>query len=997
MAELYALPCGVDFAEALVAGLIGRMAGAPPEAMARVTIYLNGGRMLRQVRRAFDARVAPGRALLLPRLRLVTDIGQDPLSDLPPAVPPLRRRLELAQLVAGLVARQPDFAAGGAPYDLADSLQALMTEMQEEAVDPAALDGLDVADHAAHWQRSLAFIRIVARFCTGDEPPDPGLRLRLAVEAQARAWQLVPPPGPVIAAGSTGSRGPIAAFLRAVAALPGGAVVLPGFDFDLPEAVWHILDAGPVPAEDHPQYRHLALATSLGLAPAQIRRWHDAPAPSPARNALVSLALRPAPVTDQWLVEGAALPPLAEAAGRMTLIEAPNPRAEALAVALRLRQAVEEGTRAALITPDRLLTRRVAAALDRWGLVADDSAGQPLILSPPGRFLRHVADLFGRKPSVESLLTLLKHPLAHTGGTDRGPHLRFTRELELHLRRHGPAFPAPEDLIRWAARAAEDGREDWARWLAARIGGLDAQSGDRPLPDWVAAHLALAGALAAGPGGTVEASALWRDAAGRAAWTVMAELAAEAGHGGAMGPRDYAVLLAGLLDRGSVRLPEGAHPLLSIWGPRDARAQGAELVILGGLTEGTWPAMPAPDPWMSRRMRMEAGLRLPERQVGLAAHDFQQAVAAPEVVLTRALRDAEAETVPSRWLNRLTNLMEGLPGRGGPQALAAMRDRGRAILRDALALEAPAAAEPRAPRPAPRPPLKDRPRELAVTGIRTLIRDPYAIYARHILRLRPLDPVGAAPDPRLRGQVLHLIVERFLRGRAADETAELTRARLLAVAEAVLAEEVPWTGAQRLWLARLARVADRFLAAEAGRAARGQPVVLERTGRVTLPALGFTLTARPDRIDLLEDGRVHIYDYKTGTPPSLDQQAHFEKQLLLEAAMAERGGFEMLGPREVEAVTYIGLGTRARQVTNPLTDADKGLTIGQTWDGLNRLMQGYLAEGRPYPARRAMFETRSASDYDHLSRFGEWEITAAAQTIPVGDDPGQNGNGGGAA
>ena len=975
--RLFALPPGADFAAELVAGLVDRMAGQPPEALARVELYLNTARMQRAVRAAFDARGAR----LLPRLRLVTDLGRDPLAGLPAAVPPLRRRLELAQLVARLTRAQPDFAPGTAVYDLADSLADLMDEMQGEGVTPAALEALDTGDHAAHWQRSLAFIRIVSRYFDGSEAPDPEARQRRVVEALAARWQAAPPAHPVIVAGSTGSRGATALFLQAVARLPQGAVVLPGLDRAMPAAAWDSLEAGEVPAEDHPQYRFLALARALGLEPGQIADWTAATPPCPTRNRLVSLALRPAPVTDQWLTEGAALGELGAATAAVTLIEAPDPRAEALAVALRLRQAAEAGQSAALVTPDRMLTRRVAAALDRWGIVADDSAGLPLLLSAPGRFLRHVAALFGRPLTVEALLILLKHPLTATGAGTRGDHLRFTRELELQLRRHGPAFPDAAALAAWAAKGPEDGRAAWAQWLGDSLSGR-AEGADRPLSAWTETHLALAEALAAGPGGTPEASELWQAEAGRSARRIFDELCREAGHGGAFAAHDYADLVAALLDAGSVRQPEGAHPGIRILGTLEARAGGADLVILGGLTDGGWPELPPPDPWLSRRMRLDAGLLLPERRVGLAAHDFQQAIAAPEVVLSRALRDAEAETVASRWLNRLTNLMGGLPAQGGPAALAAMRARGAALVATALQLEEPAAPLPRAPRPAPCPPVAHRPRELPVTGIRTLIRDPYAVYARRILRLSPLDPILATPDARLRGQAIHRIVERFVRERPEGEAPGAARTRLAATAEAVLTEEIAWPSARRLWLARLMRVADAFLAAEVTRAARGRPVVIEKKGSVTLQNPVFTLTATPDRIDLLADGLVHLYDYKTGEPPSQEKQKHFEKQLLLEAAMAERGGFAELGPRRVEGVTYIGLGASAKEVVTLI----EGEILTETWAGLGRLLARYLTRAQGFAARRAMFESRDISDYDHLSRYGEWGLGDASIPERVGPE-----------
>lgn len=965
--RLFALAPGVDFPKALVAGLILRMQGQPPEAMARVQLFVNTARMQRRIREIFDDHGAR----YLPRMRLITDLGRDPLAGQPPAVPPLRRRLELARLVDGLTRRLPDFAPGAGIYGLADSLAQLLAEMQGEGVGPGVLERLNIADsHAEHWRRSLDFIRIVARYFDPASEPDAEARQRRVVEALVARWAETPPDDPVVVAGSTGSRGATALFLRAVARLPRGMVVLPGFDFEADEAIWNSLCSGPIPAEDHPQYRFLALMQALGVAPAAVRPWVDTPPPDAARNALVALALRPAPVTDQWMREGARLSDLPGATRGMTLIEAADPRAEALAIALVLRRAVETGARAALITPDRMLTRRVAAALDRWGIVPDDSAGQPLPLTPPGRFLRHVAGLMGHKLTVEALLVVLKHPLTATGAALRGTHLRFTRELELHLRRHGPAFPDGAALNLWAAAKAEPDRIRWAAWLAQVVGGVEAIS-EIPLAAMTETHLALAEALAAGPDGRAADSELWRKEGGTEAARLFAELRREAPAAAPVTPAQYGDLVMNLLQGGSTRQTESAHPQIAIWGTLEARVQGADLVVLAGLNEGSWPEMPVPDPWLSRKMRQEAGLLLPERQIGLSAHDFQQAIAASEVVLTRARRSADAETVPSRWLNRLRNLMEGLPQAGGPEAVAAMLARGAAWLDLARAIEAPATLAAPARRPSPRPPETVRPRELPVTAIKTLIRDPYAIYAQRILRLRKLDPLRPEPDPRLRGQALHLIVEGFLKERPEIETLPEAEARLLATATTVLEQEVPWPIAQRLWRARIGRIAARLVADEAGRLARGKPVVIEKKGSVTLKKPVFTLTATPDRIDLLTNDRVHIYDYKSGIPPKDPEIRAFDKQLLLEAAMAERGGFAALGPRPVAGFSYIQLGGEGAEV-QPRFGSDE---VEETWAGLARLITLYLRADTGFTARRALQRITETGDYDHLSRYGEWDMT----------------------
>ncbi len=956
--RLFGLPPGVDFPTELARGLRDRFAGHPPEGLARAHIYVNTRRMQRRLRLIL-AELEP---LLLPKIRLVTDLGQDPTLDIPAAISPLRRRLELAQLVLELIHRQPDLAPRSAAFALADSLAALMDEMQGEGVGPDALAQLDVSGLSAHWERSRQFLSIVDRYF-GPEAPDSEARQRRAVEEIAKRWAIAPPAHPVIVAGSTGSRGATALFMKAVAGLPQGAVILPGFNADMPADIWARLlgDEHTPPAEDHPQYRFAHLAETLDLTPKDIPPWTMSKPPNPARNRLISLALRPAPATDQWMEEGPRLPDLPGATAAMTLIEAPDPRAEAVAIALCLRQAAETGQKAALITPDRTLTRRVTATLDQWRIEPDDSAGRPLALSPPGRFLLQIAALTQRKMTSEGLLALLKHPLTHTGG-GRGDHLRHTRDLELYLRRNGPPYPAPSDLTAWATERSD--RDVWASWLAGQLAQL-AETGPRALSDHVAQHLRLAEALATGSGGGE--SELWKAKAGEEARAAMDDLARDAPHGGEMGAADYLALLRTLFNAREVRDPVRPHPDIMIWGTLEARVQGADLVILAGLNDGIWPQLPPPDPWMNRKMRLDAGLLLPERRIGLSAHDFQQAIAAREVILTRSLRDAEAETVPSRWLNRLTTLLKGV----APANLDEMRKRGADWLAMGAALEDPGPRQPPAPRPAPQPPVAARPKALSVTEIQTLIRDPYAIYARHILGLRPLDPLRRTPDARLRGTALHAVMERFMRD-IWPQNPDDPEAAFHDLATDILAREAPWPAARAAWAARLARVAPWYLATEAQRAAIQTPVLLEAKGALPVGETGLTLRGKADRIDLAQDDRAIIYDYKTGAPPSAKEQEVFDKQLVLLAALAERGAFEGLGPTEVAQIAHIALNATPEVAAQPLEAGD----VDAAWADLARLIGAYSARARGYTARRAARREQgreAGGDYDHLARYGEWD------------------------
>lgn len=958
--RVFGVPLGVDFPKALTQELRSRFAGQPPDALARVQLILNTRRMQRRIRDLFDA----GPALLLPRLQLVTDltIGAG-LPQIPQAVPPLRRRLEITQLVSILLEREPDLAPRSSLFDLADSLASLLDEMHGEGVPPEAIQNLDVSDESGHWKRSLKFLEIVQHyFDDSHDAPDKETRQRMVIQALAALWEVAPPENPIIIAGSTGSRGTTMLLMKAVAQLPQGAIILPGFDFDMPLSGWEDLK-DPLTSEDHPQFRFRKLMDELGLEPTDVLPWGGAQPACPERGALVSLALRPAPVTDRWLAEGPHLPDLSRAMEDVTLIEAPSQRDEALAIAMRLRQAVEENKTAALITPDRMLTRQVSAALLRWNILPDDSAGTPLKLSPPGRFLRHVAALFSQKLTAEALLTLLLHPLTHSGG-GRGPHLRLTRELELHIRRKGIPFP-DADALRAFAASREDA-EGWTEWVIRCFLGLDGET--KPLSSWLEHHLALAELLA--DGSTPEkTSELWLEDAGRAARTAVDELLQEASYGGDMSARDYADMFGAILARQEVRNPDTPHPNILIWGTLEARVQGADLLILAGLNEGSWPEAPSPDSWLNRQMRLKSGLLLPERRIGLSAHDFQQAIAAPEVWLTRSIRSDDAETVASRWLNRITNLLEGLPEKGGPDALARSRDRGQHWLGQVRLLEEPEPGKP-ALRPSPCPPVEARPRELSVTDISKLIRDPYTIYAKRVLRLRPLDPLMKAPDSLLRGTVVHSIFERFIRETRSDPTA-LSAGRLKSIANDILAETVPWPEIRSLWSARIDRVTDWFVQTEKARQSIARPAQLESPGKSTIPQMGFTLTAKADRIDIDETGRAFLYDYKTSNPPTKTQQIEFDKQLLLEAAMVERGGFDPLGPLKVAGAVYIGLAAKPVETPAPLLEEPPAVV----WERFESLISAYLEKGTGFTARRAMFSEKDVSDYDPLSRFGEWDLT----------------------
>lgn len=986
--RVYGVSPGVDFPAALLKGLKERLHRQPPEALARVRLVVNSQRMGRRLEQLLH-NAAP---CLMPAIDLVTTYhGNGPQAlMLPPTIPSLRRQLQLGQLIGKLLDQQPDLAPRTCRYDLAGSLARLMDELQGEGVDPQTIKDLDVGELSGHWQRSHAFLSLVQEYVQTIGGLNAQARQRQVIECLVAYWQHHPPTHPVIVAGSTGSRGSTQLLMQAVARLDQGAVVLPGFDFDLPATVWPQLDQTRS-AQDHPQQRFYQLLQALRMDPRAVQPWTEDQPAAPARNRLVSLALRPAPVTDAWLAEGPSLGRLDTATVGLTLLEAPDPRQEALTIALRLRHALEDGQKATLMTPDRRLARHVSAALDRWGIVTDDSAGLPLQLSPPGRFLRQAAQLMTQPLTTGRLLSLLQHPLCHAGSA-RTTHLRHSRALELWLRKKNHSFPGTTVLQAFARRPHQQNPEPsntpteaaWIHWLNACLPApLD---NEQPLREWIRRLQEVSLRLVAGcdaNGADHSNSPLWREEAGRTARQVVAALEQEAAEGGSMDGLTFAELLKSLLSGEAVRNPEFEAAKVSVRSPWEARSHDAQLLILGGLNEGCWPEVAAPDPWLNRPMRRQAGLPLPEQQLGLAAHDLQQAIAAPQVWLSRSTRSNDGETVPCRWLNRLTNLLRGLPEQGGRQCLQDMVQRGQQWLTWAKALDAPAPGLAAAARPCPAPPVAARPRRLGVTEIRTLVKDPYSIYARHVLRLAPLNPLEQAPDALLRGRAVHQVMENFLRAIQGDPTAltpqrrRQTRGKFLRIAEDTLKEAVPWPAVQRLWLARLDRLADWFLNTEVERQRQGQPFAFEVKGEASLDvhledgqSFQFLLSAMADRIDQTSNGWL-IYDYKTGAIPSRKEQEIADKQLPLEVALVERGAFTTIQPGPAEA-WFIGLGSNPSQQRAASWESSE-----EAWNHLYALLCSYLNPGMGYQSRR-LLRTDSPGPYDQLARLGEWDSATKA-------------------
>ncbi len=977
---IYTIPAGIPFADALAQGLLSRYADSDPLAISTLIILLPTRRARRALREAF-LRVSGGTAMLLPQMRALGDADAEELAfgtgsgsglagagalELPPPIAPLRRQFLLMRLINAWGnargVQYPPASTARLAAELARFLDQIQTEQLAEQLQQTALGALVSGGFAAHWQETLEFLKIITtawpEILREEGAMDPAAHRNAMLGALSARWRADPPQNPVIAAGSTGSVPATAELLEIISRLPQGMLVLPGLDQTMDAQSWQCLDPG------HPQYGLAQLLSRLGAERDHVRPWpgHGFAA-NPARALLLSETLRPAETTDAWREAGQRLQPqLTQALHGLSRIEAPAPREEAAAIALAMREVLETpGKTAALVTPDRGLARRVAVELGRWGIEADDSAGVPLSQTPVLVFIRALAAMAADGLAPVPLLAANKHPLA-AAGLNPAEWRGMTRDFERRALR-GPR-PAP-GIAGLVAACPGEAPHPFIERLAACAGPLIkiAALDKCPLTDYMDALLETAENFAATHDET-GAARLWRGEDGEAAARFFAELREQAVICTAMAPSAFPALLDALLEGQAVRPRYGQHPRLFIWGPLEARLQHADRIILGGLNEGVWPATANVDPWLNRPMRKKFGLPAPERRIGLSAHDFVQAASGPDVILTRSRKQDGAPAVPSRWWLRIENLLTGL----GAQAAL---DSNAPWTEWALALDAPLRVTPQ-PAPRPRPPVSARPRSLSVSDIAILIRDPYAIYARHVLGLRALDPLDTEIGAAERGTVIHKILEKFVRTRQGALTLDDLTA-LRDIGRQHFDELLSRPGVRAFWKPRFDDISDWFLNWDLQNRQQGAtPIGLEVAGarEFMAPAGPFRVTARADRIDRMKSGGLAIYDYKTGYNPSENQiKAGFAPQLPLEGAIAQAGGFSGMASAEIAKLALL----RIRGIEPAGKEDPIGIeNIETAWQGLCDLIARFDDRDTAYVSRRAPMFTRDNGAYDHLARVKEW-------------------------
>jgi ATP-dependent helicase/nuclease subunit B len=983
--NIFTIPPSSPFASTLAAGLLAQV-GSDTEKLSEYLILLPTRRACRTVQDAF-LRENDGKPILLPRLQAIGDIDAEELflsghlvdgesiMEIKPAISSLRRQILLSKLIAGL----PEFTKSPRQdLALAGALGQLMDQIYTEDLNLSDLPRIVDRDaFAEHWQITVDFLTILSehwpKILEKEGAIDAADRRNRLINALNTYWQASPPDYPVLSAGTTGSIPATASLLKTIMGLPQGSIILPGLDTYMSDEGWQAIEEG------HPQTTLKNLLADLECNRKDVAIWPHIKKPDEAKEKLISDVMLPATATDKWAQHEDKPDALSGILKNTKRYDCATPEEEAALISIILRETLEEKTKtAALITPDRNLARRVAMHSRRWNIIIDDSGGTPLHKTPLGVYLMSAVKMAQDNLHPASLLAFLKHDMCRGAGFKN--FRQVVRLLDYGLlrgKRPGPGFDGLR--ARYDAYLKDDKHRLKPDPVTLElINHLEPilspflemmQDGFHKFGDMLQAHIETAEQMAAGAG--LDGKLLWSGEEAEKIASLLAELETLSGDMPSLNGNNYCEIFETFLSREVIRPKYGTHPRLAILGQLEARMVQADRVILAGLNEGIWPPAPDADPWMSRPMRNDFGLPVPERAITLAAHDFVQGFCSAEVFLTRSERNDGAPTVPARWLQRLDTYLEA-------KGLDKNSIRGGAHTVYLDYLNEAAMLEP-LQRPAPTPPFESRPDKLSVTQIETWMKDPYAIYARHVLDLNKLEPLDKQVDAAEKGSLLHEVLQKFIEKH--DHNIEAAGADdFITIAKDYLAKKNEEDYEWNFWLPRLMRLAEWYLPFEQNWQKKADFKGAELTGKVTFEdnlKRPFTLRCRADRIDQMKAGGMALIDYKSGGTYSVKKILSGElPQLPLEAMILNQDGFAESGIRGKQAC-YVGYWklTGGRDAGSNIDVSDEHKlceAIKKTREGFLNLLWVFENEDVPYYAIPRLDNPPRFNDYEHLERVKEW-------------------------
>ncbi len=940
MPNIYQIAANQSFLDCLISGIFAKFG---KNNLDDLIILLPSRRAVRNLTNLFY-QYFQGKPHFLPQIISLGDFAEENITlsaiaqnltiELPkPALHDIEQHIILAKLII----KYQNYSIAQA-LALAQELVELLNDLAKEDISLQKLKNLAIGDYAIHQQQMLKLLANLSQ----DLPAELEQLGKLSqithrnklVNLQSQLWQHHPPGQKIIAAGSCGTISSTTNLLKTIASLPQGMVIIPAIDQDLDDKGWDLVD------EFHPQFNIKELLRNLKTERKKVSLWYEGHYFS-KRSQIISQSLRPADSCEQWLT----IPPISpDEIANMHYVLADNLQHEANIICAIIHQTLQQDKKyVALVTNNRNLAARVISLLTKFDVLVNDSAGTRLLDSSLMVFFRLIAQMVQNDFSPLHLLGTLKHPLC------RMPK-DLVYDLELNVLR-GVVINTGLQAISKSLASKLELKLYFEELLPPQHQFMQLmQQKSNDFVSLLRAHIVLLEHLGH--------QDLWQSEIGMAVSEFLENLLVHAKLLPEISTLDYLYILETFASSILYRPQEKQHPRVDILSTIEARFYHHDVVILADLNEGSMPANIGNGLWLNNIMRANIGLYASSRKIGQMTHDFYALACAKELYLTRSSKIDGASTIPSRLLLRLVTLLRRFD----------LNIENHTWGKLAKLIHLPQSINS-CPAPRPTPALSLRPTTLSVTEIEKLLRDPYWIYAKKILRLRKLLPLESQFSAADFGNFVHKALEHFTQYHTSSNNwYEL----LLDSARYVLGDLLKQSVIRALWWPRFERIAGWI--SQENIFSKQLKYYAEVRGKMyfDIAGLPFYLQAKADCL-IIGQG-ISIIDYKTGALPNIkDIKQGVASQMVLEALIAANGGFMIQDKiNNVEKIIYLRLTGGEIAAEEFIIEDGLNELMNQAFIGVSKLIRAFYDERTPYYASPLPELSLQYNDYAHLARNKEW-------------------------
>jgi ATP-dependent helicase/nuclease subunit B len=630
----------------------------------------------------------------------------------------------------------------------------------------------------------------------------------------------------------------------------------------------------------------------------------------------------------------------------------------------------KNGLKNIALVANQELSQRLELLLSYWNIPFNNNYGKKFILHGVVRYLMLIVEVYNENYRANKLLSLLKNNFTRFG-YDREKLLKNIQLFEEYILHNGVNRNGMESYrVNLRSVENEQTREDLTEFfdrIESYFAILDGKN--LPLEKLVQNHLQLAEKLA----GSVEndgADILWHseESGEKVRELFYGELLLQSKYFGNSNIADYEYILNFLISERSYSDDYSLYPAVNITSVQEAQLINYDLVIIANLNDGANPMNTPPDPWMSRKMRIDLGLPPRETEIGKSYFNLIQLVAQKKVLLTRSRNVDGTPSIKSRFLQRLETMLH-CNGLGLATNEAIVRG-----FQKYHSFEYNLENNIYKVRPQPKPPVNLRPRNLSATNIDLLNLNPYDIYVKKILALKKTNPLEKENIHARVGIILHSIFERYSRDYEKYRRSGSGALALLVkdTLDHSFANDQLLT---ELYYDRVLETTRYFIELDERSRKENYSITLEDWNECDLGAgKNFFLSARIDRMEKLNNS-MRIIDYKTGTAPSkTDIICGWRLQLPVEALILSksRPGIDIeslqywLVKQKNCKVTEINDGEKMRGTNNIILIRE---LVKKTEEFVMKLVDLFDNEFTGYTATN---RNSHYSDFNHLSRLEEW-------------------------